>query len=772
MLFLQALDGWQVTAGYVGVVRGSLPLTATAAAAVAVGSTAADVNAHLTLDEVLITVAPTPAAAAASNQAAAGASTSSSTTAGTADAGYITDAQQQQTFADDLGMLGQIGVYEGIKLIAGGLEAVLQRLAVAATNVTIRVEVPAAAVPSSPAAAAAPSSPPAAACGAGAELILHLDCVHFADATPPKQQQSAAATAAAPPGTAAAGGAGADHVPAAVQELVKRVSVTGLLIELLELPDDNALRSTVASQAAGLGADALCRSQLLSQGRADAAATAAAMRESFMARSSMMRSSFMAAAAAAAAGGEGNSTTGAAVGSGAGQAAADLGGLLLGGPAASGLDLTLVLRLALSAGAAAGTAGSQPPRVTMDLTSSAVGVYLQPWQLPLMQLCSTACGTGSSSSRKGGSSVDAVPMMPAVAGAAQTGSSSSYGRTSGHAAQQQGWGQRSFVEELFFPHVEGFVADSLNLASPRGGSGWGPGGSLYNSVAVGDSSSGSTLLGGILSGGSSSAVGNAANGMYSMYHDARSVFSSVAGSISGAVASNLLSGLYSVPADTAQQGPISPLHDQTGSPTGGMYSSSSRVGEIADGAGARGLWQQPQPPAAMSAASWSLRGVCPSVYVCLHYHAPACVGQAGAPEAAVAPGVSSTGRMQQQQQQQAHPPCFVLSCGGLSAAYDVSGRVSHVSVKLYQLEAFEQLPADWRVVAGAASSSSSSSQAGGQLVLDPKVLGSVPRVLPQGSAGCTHQVSWLCSDTSILLLTDGSSLMEAAAIVSSRVDCT
>jgi hypothetical protein len=474
------------------------------------------------------------------------------------------------------------------------------------------------------------------------------------------------------------------------------------------------------------------------------------MRESFMACSSMMRSSFMAAAAAAAGGDRGNPSAGAASGSGSTQAAADLGGLLLGGHAASGLDLTLVLRLAWSAGAAAGTAaaggtaGSQPPRVTMDLTSSAVGVYLQPWQLPLMQLCSTACGTGSSCSGKGGSSVEAVVTMPAgAARAAQTSSSSSYGRASGHAAQQQGWGQRSFVEELFFPHVEGFVADSFNLASPRGGSGWGPGGSLYNSLVVGDSSSGSTLLGGILSGGSSSAVGNAANGMYSMYHDARSVFSSVAGSISGAVASNFLSGLYSVPADPAQQGPISPLRDQIASPTGGMYSSSSRVGGIADEAGARGVWQQPQPPAAMSAASWSLRGVCPSVYVCLHYHAPACVGQAGAPEAAVAPGVSSTGRMQQQQQQQAHPPCFVLSCGGLSAAYDVSGRVSHVSVKLYQLEAFEQLPADWRVVAGA-TSRSSSGQAGGHLVLDPKVLGSVPRVLPlpQGAAGCTHQVRW------------------------------
>jgi hypothetical protein len=724
------------------------------------------------LDEVLITVGPKTATAAASVPGSSTAAAVASTAAG-ADA--AAEQQQQQTFADDLGMLGQIGVLEGIKLIAGGLEAVLQRLSVAATNVTIRVEVPASAAAAAGGGADSSAgsrgsneaAAAAAAVSAGAELILHIDCVHYSDATPAQQQAAVAAVPAAGtgPGPAPAGAAGAaagqvPPVPAALVELVKRVSVTGLLIELLQLPDEDADGSTAAAAAAAGGGvsavstsqDVMRCSQLLYDGSSDIAATAAALRESFMARSSMLHSSSCMSPDAAGAGGAGGAADSAAAAAagqpGTAELVPGLGGLLLGGPGATGLDFKLELRLAWStaaaapapaAGPAAAGTSSQPPRITADINSSALGVYLQPWQLPLLQLCSAAASNGSSSSSKAAAGASIPPVAGNPSGVAgSTGPQQQQ--------QQQPWGQRSFVEELFFPHVEGFVADSLNLGSSvaRGGgsnSNWGSSGSLYNSVAsaVGGQfdggSSSSTVLGGILSGGSSSAAANAASGVYSMYHDARSVFSSVASSISGAVSSNLLSGVYSVPNSTGAQA--------GGSSGGGalppaMYSSSSssRWGEAAGGSGS--VWRQQQlqqQPPSLPEAAWSVRALCPSVHVCLHYHAPAC-GQHSAASA-------DSSASQQQQQQQAQPPCFVLQCGGLSAAYDVSGRASHVSLKVYQLEAFEQLPGDWSVVAGASSSSSSSGGGGSQQVLQPQVLGSVPRVLPamqQGSAGFTQQV--------------------------------
>lgn len=719
---LQAIDGWQVTAGYVGVVRGSIPLTATAAAAAAGSAAAGDANANLTLDEVLITVAPTSTTTAA---AAAGPGTSVTTTSDAAapgtDAYAAEQQQQQQTFVDDLGMLGQIGVLEGIKLIAGGLEAVLQRLSVAATNVTIRVEVPATAA----APAAEAESTAAVAGSSGAELIVHLDCAHYSDATPAQQQQPAAAAPGMTPGTPAAGAAaaGGDQSPLpALFELVKRVSVTGLTVELLQLPEDDSEEGATSAAAGGVSQSLRC-SQLLCDGSTDVAATAAALRGSFMARSNM-RSSFMSASAgpdsfgvgAAAAAAMDGTAPAAPAGCGVAELASDLGGLLLGGPSATGLDFKLELRLAWSTAAtAAGGSSNQPARITADINSGAIGVYLQPWQLPLMQLCSAAASTSSSKAEAASASIP-----PAAAAAVARGASV-------HQQQQQSWGQRSFVEELFFPHVEGFVADSLNLSSPGRGLNWGPGSGLYNSVALGDGSSGSTVLGGIFSGGSSSAAANAASGMYSMYHDARSVFSSVANSISGAMAGNILSGVYNVPSTAQGSSSSSPQGQLFPS---AMYSSSSS--SRADGGGMSGVWQQqPQQPPSLPEAAWSMRAVCPSVYVCLHYHAAACVGAAGAPAPAAGAAGSPTNRPKQQQ---AQPPCFVLRCGGLLAAYDVSGRASHVSVKLYQLEAYEQLPADWCVVAGASSSSSQ--------VLHPKVLGSVPRVLPvaQGAAGFAQQV--------------------------------
>lgn len=776
---LQDLDGWQVTAGYVGLVRGSLPLTTTAGGPGGASAVAgANVHANLTLDEVLITLAPvTAATAAAAAAAAASPDMSANSAAGTA--AYSDQRQQQQSFADDLGMLGQMGVLEGIKLIAGGLEAVLQRLSVAATNVTLRVEVPGTAGTGAP---AAPSlGPPTSAvsgrgCVQGAELIVHLDCVHYSDATPaaaqPQQQPPLSAGAAAGPTAATA----TEQLAPAVIELVKRVSVTGLTVELLQLVDEGA------DGDAGSAAGGLCCSQLLyDAATADLAATAAALRESFMARSShAMRSSSQVASAAAPPAAAASDTADSASGSAAAPAAAgeplvaqlvpDLGGLLLGGPEAAGLDLKLELHLAWStpAAAAAGGAGggntaqsgasgpagrgnaglldqqatstsnssSQPPRITADLNSSAVSIYLQPWQLPLMQLCSAACSTGSSSSSSSN--------QAAAAAAASASFGSQRASAAASQQQQQPWGQRSFVEELFFPHVEGFVADSLNLSSPVRGANWGPSSSgLYNSVALGDGS-GSAVLGGILT-GSSSAAANAASGMYSMYHDARSVFSSVANSISGAMAGNILSGVYSGVSGTNHQSTVSSDEQQQQS-TAAMYSSglggstassSSRGLEVMRGPLSMGsIWQQQQQPQQplLPAAAWSVRALCPSVYVCLHYHTPTCVGAGGAPPVAAAACTSSSTDTQQQQQQ----PCLVLRCGGLLAAYEVSGRISHVSLKLYQLEAHEQLPSDWCVVAGADAGGCA-----GQLALQPRVFGSVPRVLPptQGTAGFPQQVS-------------------------------
>jgi hypothetical protein len=138
LLHLQADLPWEVTAAFVGSVAAVIPLAALCSESCTVK-----------LDEVFLTLRPKPPAAlqAAASAAAAepyaaqgaGQGRSSSSPApfpGAAAAGAASGPGDWQ---------GESAVAEGVKLIAGGLEALLQRMRVSASRVVLRLEVPAAA---------------------------------------------------------------------------------------------------------------------------------------------------------------------------------------------------------------------------------------------------------------------------------------------------------------------------------------------------------------------------------------------------------------------------------------------------------------------------------------------------------------------------------------------------------------------------------------------------------------------------------------------------
>lgn len=115
---LQAELPWEFTAAFVGSVAAVLPLAALYSEACTVR-----------LDEVFLTLRPKPPAAAVGAAPPAGAAD------GGGAAGGAAAAEWQ----------GETAVSEGVKLIAGGLEALLQRLRVTASRVVLRLEIPAAA---------------------------------------------------------------------------------------------------------------------------------------------------------------------------------------------------------------------------------------------------------------------------------------------------------------------------------------------------------------------------------------------------------------------------------------------------------------------------------------------------------------------------------------------------------------------------------------------------------------------------------------------------
>jgi hypothetical protein len=774
-LFLQALDGWCITAGYVGLVRGVLPLTTAAASGSSssrTGSpadpTATGVRANLTLDEVLITVAPKPlntsgseaeAAAAAGGAATAGASNTSSTT---------TQLLQQQLGddAEGSGLLGQVGVLDGISLIAGALEAQLQRLSLAATNITVRLEVPRAAATASVSqhtAAAAPRAAAGVAAAVGAELILHVEALHFYDATAQQQQQQH--SAAQPAAAAAAGQQGT--VPAAA-ELVKCVSVTGLTLELLDLQEEE--EQAECEQGSGLAASQLLdpasfvssssttfqqqqqqspRQQSPRQQSSHvrwsqqhgARGSCSSSSSRYMTRSSMLRSSWMAEQTAAAAVAEQADSWQ--------QQQQCLDGLLLGGSGSSaGLDFKVELRLALPAAAAAAAGGpasgsastaaaaaaaaaAAGPRITADINSSPVSIVLQPWQLPLLELLSTAAAAAAAAAGAAGA---------AAAGPArrQQGSPTPQQQQQ----QQQEWGTRSLVEDLFFPRCEGLVASYLSFCGPNSSNVTGlsssrawqqqqqqqqqeafgganllgsgllgdVGSGLYNSVTTGDNFSDglhSEMYSSMYNSSSSVRVG-------SVYHDARSVFvgnSSSSGLLGQSVHNYNISGSGGSSLPILQQLPQAP----------NPWASQQQQQPLQQ-------QQQQQRVAPAAAAVWSVRGCIAAVTVALHHDVPACA-------AAAAASISSPQRQrhqqQQQQQQDQQPPRFVIQCSGLVASLDLAGKGRHMTLKCYCLEASEHLPVAWGL-------------ADRQLArLNPGVLGAVPKAVPpvQGTtARFAHQV--------------------------------
>ncbi len=99
---MQGSAFWEVTAGYVGSIKATIPIT----------SLNSD-SCTAELDEVLITVRPRAASSTAQPSAH-----SAAEPAGTASAAFE---------VDDLGM-GQAAISDGVKLIAGGIEKVLQQL--------------------------------------------------------------------------------------------------------------------------------------------------------------------------------------------------------------------------------------------------------------------------------------------------------------------------------------------------------------------------------------------------------------------------------------------------------------------------------------------------------------------------------------------------------------------------------------------------------------------------------------------------------------------
>jgi hypothetical protein len=721
------------------------------------------------LDEVLITVAPKPLTDSSSSSSISEAAAAGGVATAGASSSTTTQLLQQQLGddAEGLGLLGQVGVLDGIRLIEGALEAQLQRLSLAATNITIRLEVPraAAAASASQQTAAAAAAPRAAAveAAAGAELILHVEALHFYDATAQQQQQQQ--QPAAQPAAAAAAAGQQVTAPAAAAELVKCVSVTGLTLELLDLQEED--EGAECEQGSGLAA-----SQLLDPASfVSSSSTTFQQQQSpsqqsprqqsgyvrwsqqrsargscsskYMTRSSMMRSSWMAEPAAAAAAEHVESWQ-------QQQQQQCLDGLLLGGSGSSaGLDFKVELRLAQpAAAAAAATSGSTStaaaaaatsaagPRITADINSSPVSIVLQPWQLPLLELLSAAAAAAAAAaSAPAATAAAAVPPSSAAAAAAA-------GRQQGSPTQQQQqqeWGTRSLVEDLFFPRCEGLVTSYLSFGGSNGsnvtglsssrawqkqqqdqvfggsnllGSGLlgSVGSGLYNSVTTGDSNSDglhSDMYSSMYNSSSSVQVG-------SVYHDARSVFvgNSSSSSMLGQSVQN-----YNTSGSAGSSLPVLQQLPQAPNPWASQQQQQQQQQQPLQR-------QQQEQRVAPAAAVWSVRGCIAAVTVALHYDVPTCA-------AAAAAVISSPKRQQQQQQQDQQPPRFVVQCSGLVASLDLAGKGRHITLKCYCLEASEHLLVAW----GSAHC---------QLAqLTPGVLGAVPKAVPavQGTtSGFVHQV--------------------------------
>jgi hypothetical protein len=618
-----------VTAGYVGAVRATVPLTAAGGGGGAAGAAGApDACADVELDELLISLAPAvpgerPATAAvpappqpgplpapalfvrpASGGAAAApgggwedpgtaAAAAAAAQAPSGGLGPLGGLGALLSLEDAAGGLGQSSVADGIRCIAGGLEAMLQRMSVVARNVTVRVELPA---------------------SVGGEAILHFDCLRYQDATPAPAPPPGAAGAAAAAAAKEAGGkaAGAPPCsPAPLGELFKDFELEGLTLELLR--DGSGGRGTeapggtVATQAApGRGGG---------HGRG-----AASMQASFMAASADDARQLLAGGAA-----------GAALGSWPDDGA---GGVLLGGPSpGSGVDVSLQLKLTWHGGAggaatppAAATPGAWP-HVSLEVGVSALHLALQPWQLPLLYALAAAAGGGDGAScaeeRVGpgcGAAPPASAAQPVPSSAAARLVAGATGAPSIGSPGAGAWGQRSFMalEGLLLPHCEGLVAESLGLgytapepaAGPLSGALWGP--------PPG-------------SGGGGGAV--------SVYADARSVFDSGGSSL---LSSQLASSGYG-------------------------YGSAL----ICDGGGAGA-----GSPA--GAPTFSLRVTAQEVSAALYYAA----GRGAAAGAHL--GTQPAGHGSGEERVEA-------ACAGLVLSADAGPKGYHVTLKLYRLEACEHL---------------------------------------------------------------------------------
>jgi hypothetical protein len=771
---VQALKGWEVKAGYVGSIRASIPLTSGAtassnnlSAAGASSSTTSSANAASTaaaaaagehadvcLHEVYITVAPVPPgrvppAGAAPSPAAPAPTTLDPDPAGAAGldgweqlsatslAGLPSDPLQ---FVQDMGLgLGQAGVMEGIRRIAGGLENMLQRLSAVATSVTIRVEVPTTAAAAAAAAAggagvtsnATPGTAAAAAaagCGAGGdaaggvELVLNVSRLSYNDATPnqPAPALSPMAVAFSQTGTATA-------AAAAATELVKHLQVHGVTLEVLPwCPEEVPQQHTPASPGAAGGGAA---GGLLQR----PAAASSCMSD--------MRASIMLDAAAAAAAQQQLAAAGAATAPAAGgsnPAGPDplVQGVVLGAPNGEGLGASMELKLTWL------DAAHTIPQITAELALTPVKVQLQPWQLPLLQLLPGALSGPSSSSSRG---------KPGGVGVGRTSSSSHPGGPQ-HSSTAMGgplveedllppdvpaaaaagggedWGRRSLVQDLFFPQCRGFVADSL-LYDAAGGTGstWG-GRSGYWS--------------------SSTAAGTGAP--ESVYEDARSFMTGIASSmLAGGSSSSragggggFFSGVVNTMSNTlgGWAGYAQGLGLSAASSSGNATGSAAAAGGGAGMAGGAESAAVQQPPDA-----WSVRVSLPELTAVLWYHDPA----SASPGARSRLHSSSCSRPDY-----VVPPRLVLECGGLVASADLQGSAVQADFKAYQLEVSEHLPGSFSARHGdphgtiPTSSNSSSSEGcaccgsasscwgAAPSARSPAEYAQVPRHLPAAEQGC------------------------------------
>ncbi|KAK9805512.1 hypothetical protein WJX72_002557 [[Myrmecia] bisecta] len=168
---------WEITAGYVGSVKATIPIT----------SLHSD-SCTAELDEVLITVKARMAAATAQPS---GHSAEPAELAGAASSAFE---------VDDLGLGGPATITDGVKLIAGGIEKVLQQLQLKAHRIAVRVELP----------------NPNGREGPAALVVLRLEHFSYAgESSPPLQ-------APIPVGQAAS------------LQLLKVISFEGLTVELFE----------------------------------------------------------------------------------------------------------------------------------------------------------------------------------------------------------------------------------------------------------------------------------------------------------------------------------------------------------------------------------------------------------------------------------------------------------------------------------------------------------------------------------------------------------